>query len=234
LTSFSNPKNFDKLNDSLVTKHFERTPTYSELLFQSIPGVTGLILITVITIMFITSLDVFRRKYFQLFSYTHMALFPIFLMATFVHGSDGWVNFGFPTSLLFIPIPIAVYFIMIIRRAIRMRTKPFYVADASFSNEGNFMFLNLIKPKGYSFKAGQYAFINIPEISRLQWHPFSIASSPNNDFMVFMVQNSGDYTSSLLKYMYDIKKKSFDDASRGVVGPKYYQALQDYMISMKI
>jgi len=96
------------------------------------------------------------------------------------------------------------------------------------------MFLNLVKPKDYDFKPGQYAFINIPEISRFQWHPFSIASSPNNDFMVFMIQNSGDYTSRLLKFMHDIKKKSFDKSAFGAVGAKYQTALQDYMISMKI
>lgn len=233
LTSFSNPDNWEHLNDALIAKKFKRCPTYLELLLQSIPGVTGIILMTVITIMFVCSLDKIRRKYFQLFSYVHMSMMPIFLIATFVHGADGWVNFGFPTSLLFLPIPIVIYFAMIIRRAINMKTKPFYVADASFSNNGNFMFLNLVKPKGYDFKPGQYAFINIPEISKLQWHPFSIASSPNNDFMVFMVQNSGDYTDRLLKYMYNLKKKSFDK-SVSSVGLKYQQTLQDYMISMKI
>jgi hypothetical protein len=49
-----------------------------------------------------------------------------------------------------------------------------------------------------------------------------------------MIQNSGDYTSKLLNYMYDIKKKTFDEACMGAVGPKYYQELQEYMISMKI
>ena len=115
-----------------------------------------------------------------------------------------------------------------------MKTSPFYVADASFSNQNNFMFLNLVKPKDYDFKPGQYAFINIPEISKFEWHPFSIASSPNNDFMVFMIQNSGDYTSRLLKYMYEKKKKSFDKAAGGAVGAKYKLSLQEYMISMKI
>jgi NADPH oxidase 1 len=234
LTSFSNPKNFDRLNDALIKKHFDHTPTYMELLFKSIPGLTGVILMVVIAIMFFTSLDFMRRRYFQLFSYVHVLLFPIFLIASFVHGADGWVNFGFPTSVFFLPIPMLIYFFMIFRRIIRMKTKPFYVADASFSNGYNFMFLNLVKPKGYDFKPGQYAFINIPEISYFQWHPFSIASSPNNDFMVFMVQNSGDWTAELLKYMHNIKKKTFDEACKGAVGPKYHQALQDYMISMKI
>lgn len=174
-----------------------------------------------------------RRKYFQLFSYTHVFLFPLFLITTFVHGGEGWINFGFPTSTIFLPIPIIIYFWMILRRLKDLKNRKFYVADASFANGNNFMFLNLIKPEGYTFKPGQYAFINIPEISRWQWHPFSIASSPNNDFMVFMIKKSGDFTNRLLDYMYKIKKESFTD-SAGAVGPKFQKSLQDYMISMKI
>lgn len=123
---------------------------------------------------------------------------------------------------------------MIIRRFWDKQTKSFSVADASFSNGANFMFLNLIKSPGYDFKPGQYAFINIPEISRWEWHPFSIASSPNNDFMVFMIQNSGDYTDKLLKYFYNIKKQTFDKSTKGAVGIKYQETLQEFMISMKI
>lgn len=234
LTSFSDPQNCTKLNDALIKKHFDYCPTYLDLV-GSIPGVTGVILMAVITIMFVCSLDCVRRKYFQLFSTVHIFLFPIFLIASFVHGADGWINFGFPTSCIFLPVSMLIYTIMILRRFTYDKfTRVFRVADASFSNGGNFMFLNLIKPKSYTFKPGQYAFINIPEISRWQWHPFSIASSPNNDFMVFMIQNSGDYTKKLLNYMYDIKKKSFDKSSLGAVGPRYQQALQEYMISMKI
>eukprot|EP00644_Phytophthora_capsici_P006508 jgi/Phyca11/118653/e_gw1.36.506.1 len=31
----------------------------------------------------------------------------------------------------------------------------------------------------FTFKAGQYAFLCIPSISRLQWHPFTLSSSPH-------------------------------------------------------
>jgi predicted ferric reductase len=48
---------------------------------------------------------------------------------------------------------------------------------------------------------GQYAFINIPEISSLQWHPFSIASSPLDGASTFMIKNmapgSGQFTDAL-------------------------------------
>ena len=165
LRTFSDPANWERLNDALIVKQFKEWPTYLELLFGSIPGLTGVLLMIVIVIIFFCSLDWVRRKYFQLFSNVHVTFFPIFLILCYVHGADGWINFGFPTTVLFYLIPMAIYFIMIIRRWIRMKTSPFYVADASFSNQNNCMFFKLVKFKDYDFKRSQYAFINIPEIS---------------------------------------------------------------------
>ena len=52
--------------------------------------------------------------------------------------------------------------------------------------------------------------------------------------MVFMIQNSGDYTSRLLKYMYIIKKNIINKAAGETVGTKYKLSLREYLISMKI
>eukprot|EP01006_Ploeotia_vitrea_P008893 TRINITY_DN21102_c0_g2_i1.p1 TRINITY_DN21102_c0_g2~~TRINITY_DN21102_c0_g2_i1.p1 ORF type:complete len:292 (-),score=8.15 TRINITY_DN21102_c0_g2_i1:79-954(-) len=46
--------------------------------------------------------------------------------------------------------------------------------------------------KGY--RAGTYAFINIPSISAFQWHPFSISSSPTDKFVTFHIKNMGTMT----------------------------------------
>ena len=68
----------NKINSKKGGSNFDTRPTYFELLFTTIPGVTGLILITVILIMAITSTKWVRMNHFQVFGYTHMFLFPIF------------------------------------------------------------------------------------------------------------------------------------------------------------
>jgi len=41
--------------------------------------------------------------------------------------------------------------------------------------------------------------LNVPSISWWQWHPFSICSSNNNKQISFLIKNSGDFTSKLIK-----------------------------------
>ena len=37
--------------------------------------------------------------------------------------------------------------------------------------------LEIGRPKGFRFNAGDYIFVNIPKIARYEWHPFTISSS---------------------------------------------------------
>lgn len=46
-------------------------------------------------------------------------------------------------------------------------------------------------------RPGQYCYINIPEISVMEWHPFSITSSPYDDFISFHIEAAGDWTKAL-------------------------------------
>ena len=45
-----------------------------------------------------------------------------------------------------------------------------------------------------TFQPGQYCFLNVPSISRLQWHPYSIASAPSDDKLTFLVRDMGPDT----------------------------------------
>jgi len=49
------------------------------------------------------------------------------------------------------------------------------------------VFLKLKKPRDFRYEAGQTAFIKIPKISKLEWHPFSIASSPFDEHVEFLI-----------------------------------------------
>ena len=37
------------------------------------------------------------------------------------------------------------------------------------------------RPRNFKFKAGDYIFINIPAITKYQWHPFTISSAPEQN-----------------------------------------------------
>ena len=48
-----------------------------------------------------------------------------------------------------------------------------------------------------AYKPGQWLFLNVPPISTLQWHPFTITSSPLDPYVSIHVRKTGDFTSAL-------------------------------------
>ena len=38
------------------------------------------------------------------------------------------------------------------------------------------------------YYAGQYAFVNFPTVSALEWHPFTISSAPSGQHVTFHIK----------------------------------------------
>jgi NADPH oxidase len=47
------------------------------------------------------------------------------------------------------------------------------------------------------YKAGQWLFLNVPSVSRQQWHPFTITSCPFDPYISVHVRQVGDFTRAL-------------------------------------
>ena len=56
--------------------------------------------------------------------------------------------------------------------------------------------LRFVKPS-MKYKAGQWLFLNCPEVSKFQWHPFTISSAPEDPFISVHVRQIGDFTKAL-------------------------------------
>ncbi|KAG6957074.1 hypothetical protein JG688_00011138 [Phytophthora aleatoria] len=61
-----------------------------------------------------------------------------------------------------------------------------------------------------NYKVGQFVYLNVPTISKLQWHAFTIASSPRTspDALTILLKSLGDWTEDLVKYSEDCKKNN--------------------------
>lgn len=53
--------------------------------------------------------------------------------------------------------------------------------------------------KYIKYSAGQYIYLNYPKLSRLEWHPFTITSAPDDPHLSIHIRTSGDWTSNLAK-----------------------------------
>lgn len=65
--------------------------------------------------------------------------------------------------------------------------------------EGGVLGLKLSKPKAFDYKPGMYVFLNIPCLSVFEWHPFSLTSSPHDEFISVHVRSAGDWTTNLFE-----------------------------------
>ena len=71
--------------------------------------------------------------------------------------------------------------------------------------------MQLVK-EGFHMEVGQYVFLNIPEISTLEWHPFTMTSAPEEDYLSVHVREAGDWTEKLISLVAQLPE--------GAQGPK--------------
>ena len=204
-------KDLSKTNDVLTHKTLDEHLSYSEILFATIPGVTGILLLIIITAMMFTSLEKVRRKYFQVFAVTHVICFPLFIILTIIHGADTWLNYGFPLGVVTVLLSLLLYAFFWSRKVLLQCKGGFEVVNVEVSNKDTFCYLHIKKPKYYKLVEGQYAFINCPSISFWQWHPFSVCSSNKNENITFLIKNNGDFTSKLIKLFKTTKERAITE-----------------------
>ncbi|NWI36166.1 CY24B protein, partial [Picathartes gymnocephalus] len=51
--------------------------------------------------------------------------------------------------------------------------------------------------KGFKMEVGQYIFVKCPAVSKLEWHPFTLTSAPEEDYFSIHVRIVGDWTEGL-------------------------------------
>eukprot|EP00457_Paulinella_chromatophora_P008916 gb/GEZN01008965.1/.p1 GENE.gb/GEZN01008965.1/~~gb/GEZN01008965.1/.p1 ORF type:complete len:375 (-),score=43.73 gb/GEZN01008965.1/:248-1252(-) len=64
-------------------------------------------------------------------------------------------------------------------------------------NKGDILRLRLARPRRWNAVAGQFGCVNVPALSALEWHPFTLTSTADNDFVEFYISNEGDWTGRL-------------------------------------
>ena len=56
--------------------------------------------------------------------------------------------------------------------------------------------LRFHKPS-FKYKSGQWLFLQVPEVSKFQWHPFTISSAPDDPYVSVHIRRAGDFTTAL-------------------------------------
>ncbi|EDR10316.1 NADPH oxidase B [Laccaria bicolor S238N-H82] len=204
----------------------QRVLAFLEANFNTGPGVTGWIMTVSLGIMVFFASEKRRRAHFERFWYSHH-LFVVFFINWQLHGMFCMIKPDRPPYCSSNTIGVFWRYWLIggviwiserVLREIRSRHRT-YVSKV-IQHPSNVMELQIKKEKTTT-RAGQYIFLSCPEISYFQWHPFTLTSAPEEDYISVHIRVVGDFTQALAKAMgCDFEKKGKEETPAGgkVVG----------------
>jgi NADPH oxidase len=236
--------NFIKVNELKISSLL--------LHYSIIGGVTGHLMIISMFFIFALSVSHVRKTMFETFFYFHH-FFILFFCAFYIHGIGCFVRTNpegkcvpYYSSLIFSPF-ILIYSIEKVYRVTRKEiivTKPRYFSNDVFKIQFE---------KIFQYTAGQYIYINCPEVSKHQWHPFTISSFAEESIIGVTIRKFGSWTTDfehLLKTKAPVtirvdgpfsspcqKIYDFDSAiviSTGIGITPYISILKDFVYKYKL
>lgn len=154
--------------------------------------VTGAGALICSAIIFLTSMNFFRREYFNLFFWSHYS-FVVYIVLVYVHVEQ---------TKPFIIVAVALYlFDKFLRcvwtlwphRTLLFKNRSDAVAQVRFPKNP------LTRALGFH-DVGQYYFVNFPALSLTEWHPFSVSSGPREDSVELHIRDLGDHTKRIVEF----------------------------------
>ncbi|KAM0940150.1 putative ferric-chelate reductase (NADH) [Dioscorea sansibarensis] len=149
---------------SLQGRLIEKILEWKDIGVANLPGVISL---SAGLLMWVTSLHPVRKSYFELFFYTHQ-LYVIFVVFLAMHVGD-----------FIFSMAAGAVFLFILDRFLRFcqsRTTVDIISAAC--RPCGTIELIFSKPSNLQYNALSFVFLQVRELSWLQWHPFSVSSSP--------------------------------------------------------
>ncbi|KAG8836196.1 hypothetical protein FRC17_009539 [Serendipita sp. 399] len=174
--------------------------------FTTGTGATGWIMTVALGVMVWFAVEKRRRRPnggFEKFWYWHH-LFIVFFISWQLHGmfcmirpDDGTCDYNVVGVFWRYWLPGGVLYI--IERVLReVRSRHITYVSKVIQHPSKVMEVQIKKEKTKT-RAGQYIFLSCPEVSYWQWHPFTLTSAPEEDYISIHVRVVGDFTTALSK-----------------------------------
>ncbi|SPT18515.1 unnamed protein product [Triticum aestivum] len=180
---------------SLLGRLIEELTQWKEV---GIANLAGVISLMAGLLMWVTSLHPVRKRFFELFFYTHQ-LYVVFVVFLVLHVGD----FVFSISA-------GAVFLFMLDRYLRFwqsRAKVDIVSAAC--RPCGTVELVFSKPPSLRYNALSFIFVQVRELSFLQWHPFSVSSSPMDGryHMSILIKVLGTWTDTLKRIITDVQEQ---------------------------
>ncbi|CAL9067583.1 respiratory burst oxidase homolog protein B-like [Musa acuminata AAA Group] len=174
-------------------------------------GWTGVAMVVLMAVAFNLATPWFRRGAISLpkplhrltgydaFWYSHH-LFVIVYVLLVIHGyflylTKKWYK---RTTWMYVAIPVVLYASERLTKVMRSNIQVVKILKVAVY-PGNVLALHVSKPPGFTYRSGQYITVNCAAVSPFQWHPFSITSAPQDDYISVHIRSAGDWTGQLIE-----------------------------------
>lgn len=170
--------------------------------FTTGPGWSGYVMLFSLMAIAVTAIEKPRRANFERFWYTHH-LFVVFFVFWSIHGAFCMIKPDFAPFCSGIGVfweywmyGAFLYLAERIAREVRGRHKTF--VSKVIQHPSNVVEVQ-IKKEHTKTRAGQYIFLCCPEVSVWQYHPFTLTSAPEEDYISVHIRCVGDFTKAFAK-----------------------------------
>lgn len=193
---------------------------------RSLPGWTGLTALGLFYLLALMSMPQIRKWSYEVFQLGHLLMFPI-IGLMMAHGTAHllqWPMFGywlaFPTLMVLFERFWRIF----------LGFRPIPAKLELLDEETVAITVEVPKRRPWDYKAGQYVFVQVPQLSRFQWHPFTVSTCIHNTMQVH-IKADGDWTNALRDITEKRKQTTIEIGIDGPFGAPA-QRFYDYDYSM--
>eukprot|EP00049_Salpingoeca_infusionum_P017437 m.352947 g.352947 ORF g.352947 m.352947 type:complete len:1560 (-) comp16652_c0_seq1:288-4967(-) len=168
-------------------------PSFAWWVFETVTGMSGFLLTIVTIFMFVFSIPYSRRGSFQAFWMVHH-LWSAFYFLLFLHGIARLVqqpiffNYALGPLLLFTVDKLVSF----------SRSHHTLKVEEAILLPSGVTALLIEKPPGFEgMQSGQWLRIKCSAVSANEWHPFTISSAPQEEFVSVHIRTAGPWTGKL-------------------------------------
>ncbi|CAB1323595.1 unnamed protein product [Coregonus sp. 'balchen'] len=148
-------------------------------------SVTGMVLQIMICLMVVCSSTFVRRSgHFEVFYWSHLSYVWVWVLLV-VHCANFWKWFVVPGVIFLLEKLVGVAV---------SHMGGLYIVEVNLL-PSKVTHLVIKRPQFFHFKPGDYIYINIPDIAKYEWHPFTISNT-----LWLHIRSMGQWTNRLYEY----------------------------------
>ncbi|THU46572.1 hypothetical protein C4D60_Mb09t06350 [Musa balbisiana] len=216
-----------------------RQPSYVQIVLTT-EGATGIAMVVLMIVAFLLATRPSRRSPaslprpigrwagFNAFWYSHHLLILVYVLLV-IHSMFLFLTHDVTekTTWMYIAIPVLIYAGERMFRTIRSEIYNVEVVKATIY-PGKVLSLKLMKPAGFTFRSGMHIYVQCPEISRFEWHPFSLTSAPEDDHLGLHIRSLGDWSCQIYNLFQEALLSGKPDLPQVSIDGPYGAASQDH------